>query len=421
MRIFDQHLDPTMHTMNIDFAMARYAHEDAILREILKTTLDTLSKFMHMNKIKGVLLTGSVASGEGTVVDYNSCLIASDFDFLIYFDLIAFLKNRRYIENLSQEVSRKLVKNGFNTHVMFLPQFSLSNTMAYFSKSSIYEYEFALAAKNIFGKTPSFKKTARPTKEDALELAFTVVSDLVFLKFRKASKIEESYILAKRALTLLNSALIFYGVPVETYEKRIEVAKGCLSKGAFPLGQNDIRILDLFTEYKLSGSLQNLVVSLGFENVDDLVCYQIEFLRKLTTKILFYELVNLASKSIDTNLLYTDSLEKLTKALPNLLKAYSINSRTRSPSRIIGVILYAFGLLSRDRQRKELFATFLFHKQSPKIILNTILTLLFVLNNDSSGAKIVREVFSWINFDDASEIPTVFSLWQVSEKSIKLS
>jgi hypothetical protein len=131
--------------------------------------------------------------------------------------------------------------------------------------------------------------------------------------------------------------------------------------------------------------------------------------------------VNLASKSIDTNLLYTDSLEKLTKALPNLLEAYSINSRTRSSSRIIGVILYAFGLLSRDRQRKELFATFLFHKQSPKIILNTILTLLFVLNNDSSGAKIVREVFSWINFDGASEIPTVFSLWQVSEKSIKLS
>src|SRR3990170_7921874 len=110
-----------MDKMNLEFVMAKYAREDVILRAIAQTALDFLSKYADTNRIKWVLLTGSVANGEGTVVDCNSFMITSDFDFVIYLDFLEFLQNRKYLQNLSQEISKKLMKRGVNTHVTFLP------------------------------------------------------------------------------------------------------------------------------------------------------------------------------------------------------------------------------------------------------------------------------------------------------------
>jgi len=400
--------------------MARDDHEDAVLRAIAREALNFLLKHIDADKIRCTLLTGSVANGEGTVIRYNTSMVTSDFDFVIYFDFPHYMKNRAHLQNLSRGISARFLKRGLNTHIQFLPT-SLLRTSLDFMNPSIYEYEFAFASKCIFGKAPSFNKMVRPSRRDALELVFTVISDLIFSRFKNVSKIEEIYIHAKRALTLLNSILIFHGFFAETYEKRMEIAKKYAPQGVIPFDRDEIKTLEIFTEYKLSGSLQQLLDSFACRETDDLIKFQREFLKKLATKILCYELVNFIDKTTETNLTYNISSQNMTYNFLKLLKEYSKHSKARLLPRIIGIIICMFGLLAGDRKRKELFATFIFHKQPPKVILNTLIALLFIYGRNISVTKILRETFPWISFNKTSSMQKMFSLWQFAEQSIKLS
>ena len=95
--------------------------------------------------------------------------------------------------------------------------------------------------KRLYGKTPNFKDDIRPSLNDALELTFTVINDLINNN-NKINGLEQNYVFAKRALTLLNSVLIFYGVSLETYEKRIKFANTCSVEDRFPLNKNELRV-----------------------------------------------------------------------------------------------------------------------------------------------------------------------------------
>lgn len=401
--------------------MARHDHEDIVLREIAQEALNSLLERVDAEKIRCILLTGSVANGEGTVIKHNSSMITSDFDFIIYMDFPHFLKNRAHFQNLSQEASTRLMEKGVNTHITFLLSTSVLHKGIFPIISNIYEYEFSLASRCIFGKTLSFDSTTRPSKRDALELTFTVVSDLVYSKLKDLSKIEESYIYAKRALTLLNSILIFHGFFAKTYQKRMEMARKYAATGRIPLNQDEIKTLEIFTEYKLSGSFQQLGASLACKKTDDLITFQKKFLKELTTKILYYELNNILTKTTETRPEYSNSLQNMTCKFPALLKEYSRYSKTGLLHRIMGITLYLFWALTRNRRRKELFATFIFHNQSPKVILNVITALLFVYDRYISARKILRKFFPWIKINDETEaIQKTFSLWQIAGQSIKL-
>lgn len=403
---------------NLNFAMAKYEREDSVLRAIAKEALNFLSKHVDTRRIECILLTGSVANGEGTVIVYDKRMVASDFDFIIYMSLTDFLRNRTYLANLSQQLTTRLMKKGVNVHITFVPSTSVLQASPFFVKSDIYEYEFAFASKCLFGKTPQFDKNARPTKRDALELTFTVVSDLIFTNFKNGSKIEESYIYAKRALTLLNSILIFHGFFAETYQKRIEIAKKYAEVGTIPISHDEIKTLEIFTKYKLSGSLQHLLDSFSYKKVDDIVSFQKEFLKKLAAKILYYELMYLTSTPTGTKLTYNNS--PLSR-MPKLLREYSKHCENSFFNRISGFILYLFWSFSRDMKRKEIFAAYIFHKQSPKAILNVLTTLFFMYGRRISMGRILREIFPWINVNETNAIQKLFSLRQIAEQSLKLN
>jgi hypothetical protein len=288
--------------------------------------------------------------------------------------------------------------------------------------SNIYLYEFALASRCIFGKTPSFNQAAHPSKRDALELVFTVVSDLVFSKLKNASKMEESYIYAKRALTLLNSILIFHGCFAETYQKRMEIARKYATISKIPLNQEEIKTLEIFTEYKLSGSFQQLLDSLGFKKAVDLISFQRKFLTKLTTKILYYELYNILKEESEKTAC-GNSLQDKTCRFLALLKEYSKYSRAQLSSRIMGISLFIFWSFTRNKKRRELFATFIFHKQSPKVILNVLIGLLFICGSQIWERKVMNEIFPWVDVSAQTNdeaLQRIFSLWQIAEQSIKL-
>ncbi len=411
----------TMNELSLDFVMAKYDHEDAVLRQIAEEALDFLLKRVETHKIRCILLTGSIANGEGTVIKSDSSIVTSDFDFIIYMNLFDFLKSRAHLQNLSRQMTTRLVKRGVNTHATFLPSTRFLQEGIHLVNPRIYEYEFAFASKCLFGKSPSFDKSARPSKRDALELIFTVVSDLVFSDLKNISKIEQSYIYAKRALTLLNSTLILNGIFAETYEKRMKIAKEYASEGVIPLDQNEIKVLEIFTAYKLSGSFQHLLDSLGRKDAENLIKFQRKFLKRMTTKILYYGLMGFLEKPMKTNFKHLDSLENMISDFPELLREYSKNSKARPISRIMGTIICVFGRFARDRERKELFTTFIFHKQSPKVILNVIATILLISGDNVSAMRILRETFPWIDLGDILGIQKMFAFWQVAEQSVKLS
>lgn len=395
--------------------MAKQNYADEMLKAIAKEALGFLLKSVDVNRIKYILVTGSLANGEGTVVKHESSMVTSDFDFVVHLDFPYYLKNRYLFQQLSQEMSTRLVKRKIDTHVVFLPIAPIIR----FKNSSIYEYEFAIASKCVFGKAPSFNAVAQPTKRDALELTFTVVSDLVFSDFKSFSKIEESYIYAKRALTLLNSLLIFHGLFAETYEKRMKIAKSYVSRGILPVTQKEMKILEIFTEYKLTGSLQQLFDSLCCNDLHDLLQFQREFLTKLTIKTLNFELNNVIAEKNQTNPRYNRSSQNAT--FNKLLADYSKCSTTQLPSKILGIILYAFSSFTGNKKRKELFATFVFRKQPPKTILNIIITLLLIYNSTASAKKFLEVLLPWISSNAESKpVERLFSLWQTAEQSIKL-
>jgi hypothetical protein len=408
----------TINKIDLNFRMAKRNYQNEVLHEIAKETLDFLFKNVGTNAIKGILLTGSVANGEGTVIEYNTSLVTSDFDFVIYMDFLHYLKNRNHLQNLSQEISTRLVKKGVNTNVVFLPSTNILQKVFPSTNSGIYEYEFAFASKRVFGNAPSFNCTARPTKRDALELTFTVVGDLI-LSGPNLSKVEASYVYAKRGLTLLNSILIFHGFFAETYEKRMKIAKLYTSRGIIPITQEEIKILEIFTEYKLSGSLNQLFNSLFCSDMNELIQFQKEFLKNLTIKILYHELDDLFGEREQIKSGFESSIQS--KKFARLLKEYSKHSTIKPLSRILGVALFVIWSLANNKRRKDLFAIFVFHKIPPKVLLNILITLLLIYGNNALPRKFLREILPWIKIDANDKyITRMFSLWQTAQQSINL-
>ncbi len=406
--------------IKLDFRLAKFDDADKVLRAIAKEALEFLFQKVNVNKIKCILLTGSVANGEGTMIKHNSSIITSDFDFVVYLDFPCYLKYNNYFQNLSREISRTFKNKGFDTHIEFLPSnWILQKIIAKLTNQGIYEYEFAFASRCIFGERLFSNKIVRPSKRDALELAFTVVSDLVFSNLKNLSKFKESYIYAKRALTLLNSILIFHGYFAKTYEQRIKIAKDCASSKIIPINEDEIKVLQLYTEYKLSGSLDKILNSMGYDNIADLIQFQKRFLRNLTAKIVYHELNNIFIKTEkiefeEINFLQSSKFHKL-------LMGYFQLSEARLLSRILGITLYVAWSFTRNRTRKELFATFLFHKQPPKVILNVLTLLLLIYGNDLFENQFLEKIFPWMRLDTEIEpLQSLFFVWHTAEQSIKL-
>lgn len=405
-------------SINLDFPMAKEPHADQTLRAIAREALIFLLQKIEPKKIHGILLTGSLANGEGTVVEHESCIVTSDFDFVVYLDSQYFLKNKALFQKLAHQMTANLVNRGITTHVDFLP-IDLNLRSLKFMTLTIYEYEFSLASKCVLGNSPHFDKRIKPSRKDSLELAFTVASDLVFSELTHDPELEQSYKYAKRALTLLNSLLIFEGIYAETYEKRIKAAKEHVTNGVPLLNKHELWMLQLFTEYKLHGSLENLITSLKCPSLSALIALEKEFLKKLTVKIIFYEIMCFTRGNQAQNFKLTVVTEHISsESFSRLLNLYLKKSNISVMSRIVGLLIYLFAYIRKDQERAELFNTYVSHGQPPKVILNYMIAIM-LFNGHNNSAQILDKEFSWIN-TNGSAFKKIFSLWQLAEQSIKL-
>jgi hypothetical protein len=400
-----------------NFPMAKDQFANSTLQAITEESLIFLLQNTDPSKIHSILLTGSLANAEGTVVNNTSQIVASDFDFEVYIDTFYFLLHKSLFHNLSRKMTKKLLSRGINTHVEYQPSNPCLESILSFLNSKIYEYEFALASKCVFGRPPVFDMTARPTKAEALELTFTVAGDIVFSEDTKNSDTELSYVYAKRALTLLNSLLIFNGIFAESYQKRLDAGVE-YSEKLKCLSAEDLSMLRTFTEFKLSGSIVKTMATLKCISVTDLVKREKEYLKSLTTRVLLYEIANLETE-YGENLLYCSNDGKLSlEDCTTLLNQYLKNNNTRLIPRLLGVVLYLLSLVKRENEKSELFKVFLLRKQSPKIIMNYLIAS--VLIRDSFPAcPVLRFVLPWIKLNKSGYSKT-YSMWKIAQESIKL-
>jgi hypothetical protein len=401
----------------LNFTMAKDHNANSTLQAITEESLIFLLRNTDPSKIHSIILTGSLANAEGTVVNNKSQIVTSDFDFEVYIDTFYFLLHKSLFHTLSRKMTKNLLSRGINTHVEYQPSNPSLESALSFLNSKIYEYEFALASKCVFGRPPVFDATARPTKVEALELTFTVAGDIVFSENEKNSDTELSYIYAKRSLTLLNSLLIFNGIFAESYQKRLDAGIE-YSEKLKRLSPEDLSMLRTFTEFKLSGSIEKTMATLKCTSVNDLVKREKEYLKNLTSRVLLYEIANFKT-DYGENLLTCANDGKLSlEDCSTLLNQYLKNNKTRLIPRLLGVVLCLLSLVKRDQEKSELFKVFLLCKQSPKIIMNYLIATVLIRDCFPAGSML-RFVLPWVKLNKSGYSKT-YSMWKIAQESIKL-
>ena len=115
-----------------------------------------------------------------------------------------------------------------------------------------------------------------------------------------------------------------------------------------------------------------------------------------------------------------NSVKDHKREVPQLLTRYSSNSRMKLVSRILGVTILTFSFFSRNTQQQDLFLSYLFHKQTPKVVLNN-LAALYLIDAKGLTNENFKSIFPWLKSKNIPQNDLFRYLWRISERSIKLS
>ena len=311
---------------------------------LINLTLKVIQEVVKSG-IKKVYLVGSLASCESTVLNKNTWV--SDVDMIIDVELSTFLKllilgSRK---NLSERLSLVL-----KSHVsVTITSLKLARYFKSIRPNALYLFEMTpLSLDKTEAKIQPGRPNEFPGLSDSLNLAFSAIADYLFLQsevHKEVSDEEKTYILAKRCLTLLNSFLMFKRIYSRSYLERMKMATEHYAKLSSILTENDIKVLQILTDFKLSGDhiiLNKLPLSHG-QNMPEFLS---DYFKKLAVRIFPYLLAE-----------YTESnpLSKTQKELVfcNLLDGY----KSHASISFISCFFYAISqvlLFLKDRKNEKL-------------------------------------------------------------------
>jgi len=133
--------------------MAVKEEHNTILQELVQKAVKYFFNYVQKNKIKCMLLTGSLAHGEGNVIIKDDSIITSDFDFAVFVSLPYFIANRSLFLKASEEITQILRRKKLFTYVNFVPSIRFLSRFT----PGIYQYEFAAGSKGGLGQETSNK------------------------------------------------------------------------------------------------------------------------------------------------------------------------------------------------------------------------------------------------------------------------
>jgi hypothetical protein len=309
--------------------------------------IKSILRYIPYNSLLGVYAIGSFASDEATIMNCGDSdeIYISDFDGIIDVTPTAYFKYyfNRLAENLSQMLTVYLRSNGLRTHVsLTITCFKLSKLFSSLKPNtvSLYELRPLISRKESENNLNALRRI--PSRVDIINLVYSSIADYVFTYLMEPSSCtvaEKCYIIAKRCLTLLYSLMLFNGIYPNSYTERIALAKKHFNKLAGVLTYNDIEILEVLTDYKLSGNLFTLIERLPLDERTSFSVLEFlnDFFKGLALKILKYELSNCKGDEFQKNRHITD--------LTLLLRNHKLMFEIKSPELAVYVWLYTFSCL----------------------------------------------------------------------------
>lgn len=399
------------------FKFSKDQESDRLLKNLLQIALSVLLAVVPKKVIKNVQITGSLATGEATVIKSGRKLIVSDFDFVVCLTLPYYFLAiiRRIFPTISDKITKILSNRNISTHICYTPTTSIMGVLSHFNKTSertlIYDYEFTFN-KYVLGEKKSIKKRApSPTRLDAIQLVFTTIADYLFLDSLFDSYKEKVYWLAKRFLTLIYSVLIFEGVPSKSYVERARNAADSLNlKKMLPNGS--LQLIKSFTEIKLTGSFDAIYEIFKTNDLKEIINVQKALLRNTIANFFYYQLFELYEKNfsktsnLDRIFSYSDLLE--------LLNFYLIKNKKSLLSLIKYVcLLTSISFLTRRTYLLKFLKSVISLKDSLRIIANYLISLVFL---SEQGLKEANSILNQMLGKLRISAKEIKDFWKISNE-----
>ncbi|MGH7277089.1 MAG: hypothetical protein ACREJG_00215, partial [Candidatus Rokuibacteriota bacterium] len=216
--------------MNVAFPLCREpSHEEAI-RRVLEACVAFLTDRLPSPALRAVVLTGSFARGEGTVLPVDGQLrILGDIEFLV---ILGRDVDYRTIRRRCAQWGREAAATVGGARVRLDVEFGPVGTgyLTHRARPSIFVYDLARHGKVVWGPPDLLERlapfpAARIPKEDALFLLFNRTVEQVEAWDRLATAdgealLDVAYQRLKLVLDLAGSALAFAGNHTPSYQRR---------------------------------------------------------------------------------------------------------------------------------------------------------------------------------------------------------
>lgn len=227
-----------------------------IMQKYLEIMVLNLINNLGKSNIQSIILTGSLARGEGTARIKNSNIeIYSDIDLNLITNFLNLIKYNKSLKFLSKNYTEFLRTKGLLTHVNIIPitELELQN------KTTIRRVECANSDKVIWGKNILSNKNYTPkliNKLDAIELLFNRIIDL--LKIRSIENINlKIYLFTKVILDLNTSLLAFLGDYTASYLDRMKLINQAKYLSWIPNGKFP-KLIQIFSKFKINCDFDTL-------------------------------------------------------------------------------------------------------------------------------------------------------------------
>jgi len=215
--------------VNLEFPLCRQPLHEVPIRQALATCVSVLTDRVPASDLVAVVLTGSFARGEGTVLPLGDGLkILGDFEFFVVLARAPNDRLRRMMPAWAREARARLAAGGVRVDVEFGP-LSLP-FLRRRARPSIFVYDLRHHGKVLWGDSdlleliPPLGAEAIP-REDAVYLLFNrLIEQLATWEriggLRGDGLIDAAYQRLKLTLDLAGSALAFAGIHTALYRER---------------------------------------------------------------------------------------------------------------------------------------------------------------------------------------------------------
>jgi len=347
--------------------------KDFILGTVVNSALEYFLRSVDCRYVQCILLTGSLARDEATIIRSGSHVMMSDLDFIVFVKTPYYFIAKRRFREISKKLTETCQKRGVKTRILFHPQLKILQ----FLTPKIYLYEYRVISKLMYGEIPDFVNRGWvPTAEDALDLIFSSIADYISVKSCiKTTTSENIYVYAKRSLTILYSILIIERIFVYRYSERVTRAIMALKQRSLPIiDYTDLFILDALTRFKLSGSIEGLKKSLQFDNIFELLNFLDRFFKTLTIKVLYYCLALKTWKKVEN-----DSVDEIYKKLPKLLVDFVQRSKLPYDKYVLNILsMIVCTNKIKDKKLRKIYSSFCIKRYSIRNVINLVLTYYFL-------------------------------------------